>query len=373
MSTGIARQWRSLSQDVYRQVGKDFGADGVEITAHMLCAEDHLPYQGRQYSNREFEIIQSSLRRPFGMWNCKHSRRPTILGVSEPAYSPEELEQYQKFSREKVEIDGETRTRYEWSQEQRRIETAIRKEKDAAILAQSSGDPVLRRELQQKINSLNTRYTRVSEAAGLEPRNDRKFVEGVRPVKVPEAKAVLEVGKEDAGILKMFRAPGNPDLQKGEKAPGELARIVEKRYNSADDDAKAVYDKYIPKGRAIKDGNFGGIAHYSVKEKDVFMSFLEDINNPRGEGTTRFHEHGHYLDNAAKVNGIRPSENSDFLKAIKRDVSEYEKIIQASGRYENLRQAHAAIGRELRALGDVSCSVQDIFGCVYGAPYLNTK
>ena len=37
------------------------GANGVEIDAHMLCAEDHLPYQGGQYSNEEFESIQNDL------------------------------------------------------------------------------------------------------------------------------------------------------------------------------------------------------------------------------------------------------------------------------------------------------------------------
>lgn len=209
------------------------------IDAHFLCAEDHLPYQGRQYSNREFESIQSSLRRPFGMWNCKHSRRPIILGVSEPAYSPEELEQYQKFSREKVEIDGDTRTRYEWSQEQRRIETAIRKEKDAAILAQSSGDPVLRRELQQKINGLNNRYTRVSEAAGLEPRNDRKYVEGFRPVRQSAAMghrkadpgawpiSGKKISADELSALKTYANDRNVDLRSFENFDGDTSLIHE--------------------------------------------------------------------------------------------------------------------------------------------------
>ena len=61
---------RSLNQDVLRQVGKDFGADGVEISAHALCAMDHLPYQGRQFTQKDFDRLQNTLDRPFGMWNC---------------------------------------------------------------------------------------------------------------------------------------------------------------------------------------------------------------------------------------------------------------------------------------------------------------
>lgn len=55
---------------------------------------------------------------------------------------------------EQVTIDGKTRSRYQWTQEQRRIETAIRREKDVAIAAKAAGDDVLRRQCQQRINDL---------------------------------------------------------------------------------------------------------------------------------------------------------------------------------------------------------------------------
>ena len=48
--------FRAVMQQTRDEAGKAFGADGVEISAHMLCAEDHLPYQGRQFSLEEFEI-----------------------------------------------------------------------------------------------------------------------------------------------------------------------------------------------------------------------------------------------------------------------------------------------------------------------------
>ena len=180
--------FRALMQRTRDEAGKAFGADGVEISAHMLCAEDHLPYQGRQFSLEAFERLNQTLRRPIakGIWNCSHVAEPIVLGISEPAYTDEELAQYRQSSVEQVTIDGKTKSRYQWTQEQRRLETAIRKEKDCAIAAKAAGDDVLRRQCQQRINDYRKRYDRISKDAGLEVRTDKMAVSGFRAVKTVE-------------------------------------------------------------------------------------------------------------------------------------------------------------------------------------------
>ena len=177
---------RAINNDVLRQLGNEYGADGIEISAHALCATDHLPYQGLQFSNRDFEELQNSLGRPFGAWNCKHTMFPVILGVSVPAHDADELRMYRENSAAEIEIDGRTMSRYEWSQEQRRIETAVRAQKDIAIAAKASGDDVARREAQSKINALQDHYEKVSRAAGLDMQRDRMRVAGFRQVKTIE-------------------------------------------------------------------------------------------------------------------------------------------------------------------------------------------
>ena len=174
---------RAINNDVLRQLGNEYGADGIEISAHALCATDHLPYQGLQFSNRDFEELQNSLGRPFGAWNCKHTMFPIILGVSVPAHDADELRMYRENSAAEIEIDGRTMSRYEWSKEQRRIETAVRAQKDIAIAAKASGDDVARREAQSKINALQDHYEKVSRAAGLDMQRDRMRVAGFRAVK----------------------------------------------------------------------------------------------------------------------------------------------------------------------------------------------
>lgn len=177
---------RALNQDTLDQLGKEFGADGVEISAHMLCATDHLPYQGLQFGKKQFERIQNTLERPFGMWNCKHTMYPILLGISQPSHTKEELEMYRNYSQEAVTIDDVTMSRYEWSQQQRRIETAVREQKYIAVGAKASGDDVARREAQRNINRLQTQYAKISDAAGLTPEKERMAVAGFRKVKTAE-------------------------------------------------------------------------------------------------------------------------------------------------------------------------------------------
>ena len=163
----------ALNQANMDAIGSAFGADGVEISAHPMCAEDHLPYQGKQYSNAAFAELQDSLLRPIGMWNCRHIAYPILLGISPPAHSAQELEEYRRGSTEQIEIDGATHSRYEWTQVQRAIETAVRYKQDEITLAKAAGDDVLVRDARRKIRELDSYYSKISEAAGTPKRRER--------------------------------------------------------------------------------------------------------------------------------------------------------------------------------------------------------
>ena len=163
----------ALNQANMDAIGSAFGADGVELSAHPMCAEDHLPYQGKQYSNAAFAELQDSLPRPIGMWNCRHIAYPILLGISPPAHSAQELEEYRRGSTEQIEIDGATHSRYEWTQVQRAIETAVRYKQDEITLAKAAGDDVLVRDARRKIRELDSYYSKISEAAGTPKRRER--------------------------------------------------------------------------------------------------------------------------------------------------------------------------------------------------------
>ena len=72
------------------------------------------------------------------------------------------------------------------TQLQRRIELAIRKQKDTQILARASGDKELIEQSQNKIRLLINKYNDLCKTSGLLPKKQRMSVSGYRKVKVWE-------------------------------------------------------------------------------------------------------------------------------------------------------------------------------------------
>lgn len=174
---------KDIAHEVSRRTGEEFGADGVEIDAHNYCAEDHLPYQGRQFKKAEFDEIQNSLPRQFGQWNCRHTYYPIILGLSEPLYTEDERQAMKEQSTEKIEFEGKQYTRYEATQLQRRIETSVRQSKDRAVIAKAAGDDLTRRVEQLRVNQLKQKYSEITNVFKTPPALDRMSVSGFRAVK----------------------------------------------------------------------------------------------------------------------------------------------------------------------------------------------
>ena len=178
---------RQVNQGVQKQIGEEIGADGVEISAHGFCAPDHADIQGKQLSMKDYEAWDKAHAYParqIGKLNCQHYLMYIIMGVSEPVHSPEELEALNKRNSEGVTYEGKHYTGYEATQIQRQLESQIRAEKDKQILAAASGDDVLRREAQTKINLLTNKYRSFSNASGLRYKSNRTSVTDFRRVKV---------------------------------------------------------------------------------------------------------------------------------------------------------------------------------------------
>lgn len=170
--------FRLTMQDIRDQQAQRFKADGVEVSAHGMCAEDHLPYQGRQYTKAGFERIQRRLRRPIGKgMNCRHMVTGVVLGVSSDAYTEKQRRAMAMESRRETGVEtasGHTMTAYEFSQWQRRRETEIRKLKAQARLHEKAGlDP---RKFEQEADAKRREYVELSKRAKVETRLERTRV-----------------------------------------------------------------------------------------------------------------------------------------------------------------------------------------------------
>lgn len=190
-----------LHNENQKVFGREFGADGYEISVHLNPAIDHEEVQGRQFSIAEYDILNSggvakdykgnsytldhdnkNGYRPISELNCYHYIFPIILGVSNPEYSDEELQKIRDDNNAGFELDGKHYTNYEGTQLQRSLERKIREQKDIQILAKESGNLELVSESQKKITQLSQKYKELSEVSGLPTKMKRMKVSGYKRI-----------------------------------------------------------------------------------------------------------------------------------------------------------------------------------------------
>lgn len=175
---------RKVSNEAQEELGKEFDADGVEISVHMNPAPDHANVQGMQFTNKQFNLFQKGAkcvdtygnvyndaldmkRRAISENNCYHYIFSIIVGISKPIYSKEKLAEINKKNEDGCEIDGQKYTMYQATQLQRMYETEIRKAKDKQIMSVASGDKKEALKQQMRVTYLTTKYKQICAISGL--------------------------------------------------------------------------------------------------------------------------------------------------------------------------------------------------------------
>ena len=201
MDTAVRRdlvgEFTSIVQDMQKQIAQEIGADGWELSAHQHSAEDHENAQGHIFTRAEFERLQNLENavdidgvphhlegRPIGYWNCRHIFYPFVIGVSQRAHSPDELAQLKKRNADGVTWNGNKITLYEAEQTQRKLEAAMRREREMlnALKPLRDTDPKMRTEWRRsnnRLNDLRREYTRLGAAVrphGLRMKPERSYV-----------------------------------------------------------------------------------------------------------------------------------------------------------------------------------------------------
>ncbi|MCH5210430.1 MAG: hypothetical protein J1F01_05635 [Oscillospiraceae bacterium] len=167
---------RDVQQKTQEYIGEQIGADGVEISVHEFSAPDHEPIQGHQFSNEEYEKLQTgqpfedvngvkfgAIERPIGVWNCRHRTFHIILSHSKPIYTLEQLEEIKKRNADGITItdrDGNEvqKTKYWCTQKMRDYELRLRKAKEGEAAAEAANETDLENEYKSKIYRLQNEY-----------------------------------------------------------------------------------------------------------------------------------------------------------------------------------------------------------------------
>lgn len=123
---------RQVNQETANRFGKQYGADGMEVSVHSNPAPDHADMQGRQFSLEEFKKLQNGEEakdykgritqiehskngsyRMIEEYNCYHKAFPIVLGVSKPEYTEKQLKEIQENNLKGFEFEGKHYTMYE--------------------------------------------------------------------------------------------------------------------------------------------------------------------------------------------------------------------------------------------------------------------
>ena len=286
---------QSTANNINRDIEKELGCDGYEVTAHIGARPTHAEAQGKQYAiNKE-----DSKKYGIGLWsdvsdlweeyNCRHTYFGIILGISEPVYTDKELNEYKNAT---VEWNGKKIPHYEATQRQRQLENAIRKQKRTVQILEKAGQDTTianakLRSIQKKLNDfckqtgLDKDYSR-TKSTNLLNKVTKKLPLKEKNDKIK--KGILEdrLGKEHTSKI----------IETISKAPKNIQKV---------------WNNFIDKVN-INDINYKKTANYSWNENGIYID-LDKISKDRvGEFIgknekevykkaygTLYHETGHHI------------------------------------------------------------------------------
>lgn len=138
---------------------EEFGCEFVEVTAHGGARPEHAVWQGRvfhiggpiDYQGEHYEDFEAATGYGTGAglcgWNCRHNFHPFFPGISERAYTREQLEE---LDAPEIEFGGKLYTRYEIGQMQRALERRVRTAKRRYLAEDAAGLDATRAAVQLK-------------------------------------------------------------------------------------------------------------------------------------------------------------------------------------------------------------------------------
>ena len=175
MAYGIKQSHKEYNE----LVGREIGADGIEIDVHANSRPSHRYMQGKQYAkgaegktvngvfypSAEKEGVYDRL---YEDYNCRHYETDIILGVSEPRYSAEELKRFEEQDEKIYKVGNLEGDGYYFSQRMRSCEAEIRRCKDEINALKAFGNSEAEiKALRQRIKTVRAKYNEIAEITGI--------------------------------------------------------------------------------------------------------------------------------------------------------------------------------------------------------------
>ena len=191
--TGVTQ----ISSKYTEQMAEDIPTPYREVSAHSgardkgIGWQNHKAWQGKVYSMKAGDKYPS-IYAVCG-WgevdglegaNCRHVHYPFWDGISERSYTDEELA---AIDPPPIMYQGKEYTRYEATQQQRKIERALRAVKRRMIGQKAAGLDEDYKASAAKYRRLNEEYDSFTKAAGLRSQKERSYIKEFGPKEAREA------------------------------------------------------------------------------------------------------------------------------------------------------------------------------------------
>lgn len=247
--TGLSQLTAKMNEDNAKELGTDY----FEVTWHSGARPSHQEWQGKVYSRKELETI-CGLGTVTGLCgaNCYHDYYPFIPGISERSYTDEELAQMNAEENKPVKYGDKEYTKYEALQRQRKLETAMRAQRQKIHLLEEAGadeEDIINARCRYRGTSQE--YTRFSKAMGLPQQRERVNADGLgnigvgkysKAVDKNEKYGIMNVGSDDVALeYQRYGRNKNTLVNSTYIESGEYRR----KFDNATDNAevnKALYD-----------------------------------------------------------------------------------------------------------------------------------
>ena len=371
--TGVNQLTAKISEDN----AKTLGTDMYEVSAHSCCRPEHVEWQGGWYTMAQLKSV-CGYGKVDGLKgaNCGHDFDAVIPGVSEPSYTPEELQKMRAEESKKHEYNGKEYTKYEASQRQRRLERTIAARRHAVDLLEEGGaDEQTIQTAKASFQAVSQEYTRFSKAMGLPQQRERvgtalagmKYDEPTAPKPMKTDTQTVEIPldkSEKSGIIDTRRESDlgymKKRLQNDKAVSKEYYSTIKDKFAHGSDDAKHAFAKLVPDD-SVADAKYANTPYYSPETKKIYMNYEMDApgKNERGGGVTWFHEHGHMVDDLAG----QVSKNDEFINLLKSDYKDYMKSYGKAHSLNTYPKVQKAIGEDLNDMRKHS-AVSDILGAI---------
>lgn len=171
--TGVSQLTGKISDMNAEKLGTEY----YEVAWHSGARPSHAAWQGKVWSKKELVTVCGLGTGPGLLgWNCYHEYYPFIKGISERNWTDEWLVEQNRKENTPKTFNGKEYTLYEAKQQQRKMETAMRAQREKVVLLKQGGaDPddvmIARAKYQGQLNE----YSRFCKKMGLVQERERIY------------------------------------------------------------------------------------------------------------------------------------------------------------------------------------------------------